>query len=391
MEAIRYEHIKFRDNWVWRSDDGESCYRSGVIYGQVHYSELSGSGKPHHIQEVSSVLEAAYREGGLAGKEFIRIADYSKLKHASLTTRKAYAKLLNDLNEKYDCHPVVTYICGASFFARNAMRLFAAFVRQKFIFLDSVEDAFARIRDNLDLLPRTPISAKDIIFKDEWRYENKESGYGYSFGIVPGRLFYYQRKGKATLDEVKQVFESVLPRIMQESEFDNRSIDFIWEISGREGLSMPVRRYIFRSLQSVQKRHNAKLTNIYICGKRGALYVVMNVLAKALGVKICFVPTFEDALARMAGKVSVGKVLPSHERLVTEEHIQEIDDYFGQLLFAGEEIPLPPCPVSPDNPLNSLKELIDAARVDLQELRENDLRLTKTLREEIRERERSEA
>jgi hypothetical protein len=56
---------------------------------------------------------------------------------------------LNKLNKKYNCKPLVTWICGADRLLQVKLQLFALFVNQRFQFVNSLDDALSQI-DSVD-------------------------------------------------------------------------------------------------------------------------------------------------------------------------------------------------------------------------------------------------
>ena len=134
--------VEFREAWAFRNSETGSYYKSGVIPGLLFLSSLGGKLTAEDISICEPAIERVFRDGQLANTSYIRIADYKDLHKTPVSLRKTYADILNRLNKKYNCQAEVTYICGASSFAKSALKLFAFFVNQKFIYTDSIEGAF---------------------------------------------------------------------------------------------------------------------------------------------------------------------------------------------------------------------------------------------------------
>jgi PAS domain S-box-containing protein len=145
LYPIRYSDLQFRNEWAFYNSDTQFVYRSGIIPGNVFFSEIHGLVNQSEVKLASSCIETAYRDGLFENKEFIRIVDYTDVKDASYRTRKEYSDLLNRLNQKYNCKPSVTWICGASLTVKTQLRLFSLFVNQSFRFVNSIEEAFEKI------------------------------------------------------------------------------------------------------------------------------------------------------------------------------------------------------------------------------------------------------
>ncbi len=143
--SLSQSQVEFRAEWSFINSDTGSYYRSGVIPGLLFYSSMGGNLTAKDIALCEPGIEGVFRDGQLTDTAYIRIADYKDLANTSVSLRKAYAEIINKLNKKYNCHPEATYICGASNFTKSALKLFAFFVNQKFIYADSVEDAFELI------------------------------------------------------------------------------------------------------------------------------------------------------------------------------------------------------------------------------------------------------
>ncbi|AEI14436.1 multi-sensor hybrid histidine kinase [Flexistipes sinusarabici DSM 4947] len=142
---LSFTDLQFDKKWEYHSADGKASYISGIIPGHLLYSKLSGNAAEYMVDEIVPFLEAAYRDGGFTGTEFIRFADYSGVNEASLNARRAYGRAINQLNEKYHCHPCVTYIIGANFKMRTLLKFFGKFMKQDYIFVDNIEDAFEHL------------------------------------------------------------------------------------------------------------------------------------------------------------------------------------------------------------------------------------------------------
>ena len=140
-----YDMLEFRTEWQFDDPDTGAYYHSGVIPGKLFFTSLGGEMQFEATQKAAVFVERVFAEGGLKNNEYIRIADYSAVTKASINARIFYAKILNRLNSQYNCHPAVTYICGASHVLKAMLRIFSRVVSQRFVFLDSVEEAFQSI------------------------------------------------------------------------------------------------------------------------------------------------------------------------------------------------------------------------------------------------------
>ncbi|MEA3560086.1 MAG: PAS domain S-box protein, partial [Candidatus Thermoplasmatota archaeon] len=139
-----FDDIRFEPEWEYHNPETGFGVRSGVIPGKVFYSSFKGSINLSNARKGSKTLHALFNSGLLTNTSPIKIADYTGLDNASFSARKFYAKILNELNNRYNCKPNVTYICGADRKTKAMLKIAAFSVTQRFIFVSSVEEAFRR-------------------------------------------------------------------------------------------------------------------------------------------------------------------------------------------------------------------------------------------------------
>jgi len=162
------ENIQFKPEWEFNNLDTGTRYKIGIIEGKLLFVYLSiDSNTIEDVKEASLLLDKAFEEGNLRGTQYYKIADYSGMKTAtSISVRRYYANTNKRINEKYDCSPKCTFICGASLFLIASLKLFSAFVNQNFIFVDSIEKAFEKINlmedKKLDNSQNIAINQSDI-------------------------------------------------------------------------------------------------------------------------------------------------------------------------------------------------------------------------------------
>ncbi|MCK5147652.1 response regulator [bacterium] len=150
QEMLCFTNIQFKPEWEYNNPETGFGYKSGVIPGELFFSTLQGNINITDTEIAAETLTYVYETGCLKDTSPIRIADYTGVKKSSLAARKYYAKTINELNTKYNSQPRITYICGANLVTRSSLRVFAAFVKQHFIFVDSVEDAFRHIQSTIE-------------------------------------------------------------------------------------------------------------------------------------------------------------------------------------------------------------------------------------------------
>ena len=163
---LTYDMLEFRPQWQFENKKLGSYYRSGVIHRKLFFSALGGDIHVEDAENAIPSLEQVFREGVLTDSEYIRIADYSDVKKASVNGRKCYASAIARLNREYNARPVITYICGASPIIKTSLRLFARLVKQKFIFVSSVDQAFEQLNSNKKGAEAWRNGKKTVIQKD---------------------------------------------------------------------------------------------------------------------------------------------------------------------------------------------------------------------------------
>ncbi|NTW55712.1 MAG: response regulator [Chlorobiaceae bacterium] len=142
---ITMDMVEYRPEWQFEDPKTGVFYRNGVIPGKLFITFLGGDIQLESAKKAIETLNVLFQSNVLRNCDYIRIADYSAVIKASVSTRKLYANTLNSLNEEYNCHPLTTIICGASLLLKTMLRLFASYVRQKFIFVANPEEALSLI------------------------------------------------------------------------------------------------------------------------------------------------------------------------------------------------------------------------------------------------------
>ncbi|NTU97242.1 MAG: response regulator [Chlorobiaceae bacterium] len=148
---VTLEMVEFRPEWQYEDPLTGVFYRNGVIPGTLFVTFLGGNIELDSAKKALEALELVFKSGVLRNCDYIRIADYSAVTKASISTRKLYANTLNRLNDDYHCRPLVTYICGASLLLKTMLRLFASYVRQKFVYVSTIDEALNLINSGRGL------------------------------------------------------------------------------------------------------------------------------------------------------------------------------------------------------------------------------------------------
>jgi len=142
---VSIDMIDFNPSWQFEDSKTGVFYKNGVIPHKLFITYLGGNIHLDSAKKALEILENMFKSGVLSNCQYIRIADYSEVSSASFNTRILYANTLNRLNSEYHCQPLITYISGASLLLKTMLRLFATYVKQKFIFVSTVQEALTLI------------------------------------------------------------------------------------------------------------------------------------------------------------------------------------------------------------------------------------------------------
>lgn len=139
---LSYDMLEFHPEWQFDDPDSGVYYHSAAIPGELFFTSLGGDITLSAAQKGIPYVERVFADGIFNDCDYVRIADYSGVNKASVNSRLLYANTLNRLNAEYNSNPVVTYICGASQMMKAMLRIFSRVVNQRFVFVESVENAF---------------------------------------------------------------------------------------------------------------------------------------------------------------------------------------------------------------------------------------------------------
>ncbi len=146
-----YDMLEFRPEWQFDDPDTGVYYHSAAVPGKLFFTSLGGNITLSAAQKGIPYVERVFADGIFNDSDYVRIADYSGVDKASINSRLLYANTLNRLNAEYNSNPVVTYICGASPVMKAMLRIFSRVVNQRFVFVESVENAFRLLNsDNVE-------------------------------------------------------------------------------------------------------------------------------------------------------------------------------------------------------------------------------------------------
>jgi signal transduction histidine kinase/CheY-like chemotaxis protein len=166
QHLFRYGQIEFRPEWRVDNPDSGFHYHSGVIPGKLFFTTINGLATQDDAERIVRTLPDIFRDGGLTDCRYIRIADYLNVTQPPLQTRIQYANALNRLNRLHNTWPDITYVCGASPLLKTTLRLFALYVKQRFVFVNSVSEAFDDLNSSRDITDIEPPRTIDLSVRE---------------------------------------------------------------------------------------------------------------------------------------------------------------------------------------------------------------------------------
>lgn len=165
-KRFSYDDLTFQPAWQIEKPSSDFFYKTGIIPGKIFFSKLGGNITVQKVETSLNHIKKAFVDGKFANTSYIRIVDYSKVKNASIQARRIYGKFITHLNETYNAHPKISFICGASPFLKMALNLFANHVNQHFVFVESVEEAFNQLNQQQTHEKRSPTEEKLVSQKE---------------------------------------------------------------------------------------------------------------------------------------------------------------------------------------------------------------------------------
>ncbi len=144
-QTITVNDFEFRDEWHYTNPITGFEFESGIIPNKLFLTLLKGDCYLEEVNAMEPYIRAVFESGVIKNCEYIRISDYQQVVKSEAKARKQYASLLNELNAASNSKPILTYICGANIITKVALKLYAKFVHQNFLFVKDINTAFEDI------------------------------------------------------------------------------------------------------------------------------------------------------------------------------------------------------------------------------------------------------
>jgi len=384
-DLLDFHNIEYKPEWEYSNPETSAFYKSGIIPGKLFYTKLKGNISESDIPGILKTIENIYETGSLQNASIIRISDYSDIGSVSIITRKAYAKMLNRMNKKYNCTITITYIIGASPIMKAALSLFKRFVNQKMIFINTIEEAMVEIRSShgelLSTRTERRFSFKAIDFRPEWEYDNPNSDAYYRSGVIPGKLLYSELRGYLSLEDIRAIIET-LGNVYANGAMSGKKFIRIADYSAIERISIPSRKLYTKALNRLNKIHDCRPVVTHIVGASLFMKATIALLSKFLNQTMIFSDDLDGVFEKINHGDSGTDNLSDSTITVRISDVDEINALAGSLLLLDEDN-AQNATISHDNPLAGLAELLVMAKKDLSQLRmlekESNVRLAESM------------
>jgi len=230
---VSIEMIEFNPEWQIEDNELGIYYISGVIPQRLIYTSLGGNIQPEFAQRAILSFEKLLCSGRLGNGNYSRIADFSEVKKIPLNSRILYADALNELQEKYNFQPKITYVCGASLLVKTMLRAIASHVKQNLVFVPTVQDAFD-LFNNVSCMWETEQSEQVIISRKEMNDFAKLCGqilYDKSYSIEEHRKLLRPEYPLHELYKIITVLNNDLRELLETEKEQNHKIKAALETS----------------------------------------------------------------------------------------------------------------------------------------------------------------
>ncbi|MBN2682923.1 MAG: response regulator [Bacteroidales bacterium] len=149
--ALSFQQIDFNPDWHFQNLETNFSYKIGIVPNVLLFVAIKGNpGNVEDVKQSCEILEKVFAIAGFQSNPYYNITDYSELQEGgSLGLKKLYAREIKRINKTFNTEPKLSIICNASKFFKATVKLYSAFVRQKFVFVDSVAEAFRLINVNI--------------------------------------------------------------------------------------------------------------------------------------------------------------------------------------------------------------------------------------------------
>ncbi len=277
-------------------------------------------------------------------------------------------------------------VCNARFWMGTAMKAavkgysggvqsavcsdYAHAVRTAIAFQDRTEEPPAPPRDLF----------ADIQFRPQWNASDPDTGYYYTSGVIPKKLFYSAIKAFDMRVEDVQNAAPCIEQVFRDEVLSDCEYIRVADYSGVVKTSILARTTYAKMIARLNREYRCRPFITYICGANLSTRTALTLFAKLVKQQYVFTDTVEEAFHLINSSKDAMTGGQEGTVSVTREDIEEITDVCGRLLWNLEpSLKVDELGVSKDNPLYELYETISLMRSDLIELRQVQQEQTKKL------------
>jgi len=139
----------FKNQWQYsNSETGADC-RNGVIPGSIFFSEITGHIYFEDIKQISIKIDKILSENSFENSTYIQILDVTKITKGRFWAFGKYLRQISYLNQKYNCYPFITCICGTDLLTKTIILFSKKVPNQNFIFSTDLQDSLSIINNQL--------------------------------------------------------------------------------------------------------------------------------------------------------------------------------------------------------------------------------------------------
>jgi len=211
-----------------------------------------------------------------------------------------------------------------------------------------------------------------VEFKEEWQFEDPQTGVFYKNGIIPQKLFLTLLGGDIQPENAKKAI-TVLESMFKSGVLSNCTYIRIADYTKVTKAPINTRILYAKELNRLNSAYNCRPLITYICGASLLLKTMLRLFASYVQQQFIFVPTLQDAFNLINAAKSPFAAKMDREITITQSEIDRFAAMCGQILFdehyiinEKENI------IAPGNPLHDLYTIISMLNNDLKELQKTE-------------------
>ncbi|MGL1934548.1 MAG: ATP-binding protein [Fibrobacterales bacterium] len=219
----------------------------------------------------------------------------------------------------------------------------------------------------------------DLVFKREWEYMDRDIGFGYITGMIPGTILFSSLIGEYNLENVKKLVPH-LEKIFATGHFTNKSYIRIAEYSGMNKSNAAGRNLYAKTIKDLNEKYNCSPHIAYICNASIIARTALKIYITFVRQKLEFVNNVEQAFNKINRLETVSS---SHKRniAISVNDIEEISAMSSTLMW---EESFGTTYLSPNNPLKELAITLEIVHDEINNLRAIEAKQTEELKESLR-------